>query len=172
MEYNPSPVGFVGVGCPVPAPVIGVDPAAICVRTPARREVEGHPHRAEARVLLPKTIGLKRRLEFSRDLGKCPCRRTDGDNDRRQDCRRERKYGQNRGDHSAPVLCHRHVVFPEIAQAQTEPTALHELSSESIADQTIGSAWTSPTAPNETRHCGDHRARTPASPESVPKASI
>lgn len=66
---DPAPIGFVVVGNPVPAPIVGIDPVADRIRTPAARSVIRHPDVAPAWILTPLAIRFERIAEFVRHLG-------------------------------------------------------------------------------------------------------
>jgi hypothetical protein len=76
---DPAPIGFVFVGDPVPAPIVGIDPVADRIRTPSARALVRHPDVAPARMLAPLTVGLKRLLKFLGHLRMSRCHRADYD---------------------------------------------------------------------------------------------
>jgi hypothetical protein len=61
---DPAPVGFVIVGNPIPAPIVGIDPVPDGIRTPAARTLIRYPDLPPARMLTPLAIRLKRIAEF------------------------------------------------------------------------------------------------------------
>ena len=68
VEDHPAPIFFCRIGDPIPAPFVGVDPMAVLVRPPIRRQFVRHPDLAPARAARPMAIRLERFLEFGRDL--------------------------------------------------------------------------------------------------------
>jgi hypothetical protein len=66
---HPAPIGFIIVGYPVPAPVVGIDPVTDAIGTPAARPLIRHPDVAPARVLPPFAIRRERLLKFVGELG-------------------------------------------------------------------------------------------------------
>jgi hypothetical protein len=61
---DPGKVLFRVVGDPVPAPFVGVDPAAVCVRPPVGRPALRNPDLAPARISPPLAVRLERRAEI------------------------------------------------------------------------------------------------------------
>jgi hypothetical protein len=61
---DPPPVGFLIIGDPIPAIVIRVDPMARRVWAPIARQVSRYPDIAEAAVVAPHAIRLKRHAEI------------------------------------------------------------------------------------------------------------
>ncbi len=102
VEGHPTPVGLFLVGNPVPAPLLGVDPSPISVRAPSRRQIVWHPDFAEARMRLPRPIGLERRLKFGRHL-----------RIRRRKCRNRHRRGQST-DRDGDASNDRHGQTPQV----------------------------------------------------------
>jgi hypothetical protein len=68
VKGDPTPVGFLIIGDPVPAIVIRVDPVADRIGTPAARQVGRHPNFAETAVAVPRAIRFERCPEIERNL--------------------------------------------------------------------------------------------------------
>jgi hypothetical protein len=64
---DPTPIGLLIIGDPVPAVVIGVDPVTDRIGTPVTRPTGRDPHVAEAPVVAPAAIGFERDTEVGSD---------------------------------------------------------------------------------------------------------